>query len=145
METVHRYWVIVAARDHVMNGIKGGFRQANHGSARNLKRMHDGDGVVFYSPKGILEEPTPIRAFTAIGRVQGDDVYQTTMTPDFKPFRRSVMFLDSHEAPIAPLIQPLSFIKNKTNWGITFRFGFLEIQKDDFQKIAAQMGVEVTE
>ncbi|CCH52950.1 UPF0310 protein [Fibrisoma limi BUZ 3] len=136
-----RYWLIVAARDHVLRGVEGGFCQANHGSARNLKRMQNGDGVAFYSPKLTLGETTPLRAFTAIGWVQGDAVYQTTVSPDFEPFRRDITFLESHEAPIAPLIPALHFIKNKTNWGITFRFGFLEIPEDDFLTIAAHMGV----
>ncbi len=137
-----RYWLIVAALDHVLKGVEGGFCQANHGKARNLKRMRRGDGVVFYSPKAQFGEAKPLQAFTALGRVSGDEVYQSPMTPDFEPFRRDIAFTPVREAPIAPLLHELSFIQNKTSWGMTFRFGFLEIPEADFQKIAGAMYAE---
>jgi len=28
----HRYWIIVASKDHVMLGVKEGIAQANHGN-----------------------------------------------------------------------------------------------------------------
>ena len=134
-----RYWLIVAARDHVQKGVEGGFCQANHGKARNLKRMRKNDGVVFYSPKEQFGETTPLRAFTALGRVSGETVYQSPMAPDFEPFRRDIRFETVHEVPIQPLIDKLDFIRNKTNWGVTFRFGFLEIPEPDFERIAELM------
>lgn len=134
-----RYWLLVASHDHVQRGLEGGFCQANHGKAQNLKRMHKGDGVVFYSAKETYGEPTPLQKFTAIGRVSDDAVYQAKMTPDFEPFRRKIDFAKSHETPIAPLIDALSFIKSKAKWGMTFRFGFLEIPGKDFTQIEKQM------
>lgn len=134
-----RYWLIVAARDHVQKGVEGGFCQANHGKARNLKRMRQGDGIVFYSPKERFDETTPLRAFTALGYVSGDAVYQSPMAPDFEPFRRDIRFETIRDVSIQPLIENLSFIRNKTNWGITFRFGFLEIPEPDFKHIAGLM------
>lgn len=134
-----RYWLIVAARDHVQRGVEGGFCQANHGKPTNLKRMRQGDGVVFYSGKESLGGKTPLQAFTAIGHVTDDAPYQAQMTPDFAPFRRNVTFAKSHEVPIAPLLNELSFIANKTHWGAAFRFGFLEIPEVDFNRIDSQM------
>lgn len=134
-----RYWLLVAAHDHVQRGVEGGFCQANHGKPTNLRRMRRGDGVVFYSGKETMEGKTPLQAFTAIGRVADDEPYQVSVTPDFEPFRRNVTFAESHAIPIAPLLDALSFIPNKTNWGITFRFGFLEVPEVDFNRIAAQM------
>ena len=134
-----RYWLLIAAHDHVQRGVEGGFCQANHGKAQNLKRMHKSDGVVFYSPKEKYGESTPLQKFTAIGRISDDAVYQAQMTPDFEPFRRHVDFAKSQATPIAPLIDALSFIKNKAKWGSTFRFGFLEIPEEDFIQIEKQM------
>lgn len=134
-----RYWLLIAAHDHVQRGVEGGFCQANHGKAQNLKRMQKGDGVVFYSAKEKYGEPTPLQQFTAIGRVSDDAVYQVKMTPDFEPFRRGVDFAKSHETSITPLINALTFIKNKAKWGMTFRFGFLEIPEEDFTRIEKQM------
>jgi hypothetical protein len=38
-------------------------------------------------------------------------------------------------AMVKPLVPELTFIRNKKSWGYTFRFGLLEIQKDDFDRI----------
>ena len=39
------------------------------------------------------------------------------------------------EVPIQPLIDQLSFIKNKKSWGYPFRFGCFTIEKSDFELI----------
>ena len=50
--------------------------------------------------------------------------------------------IDNVEAPIKPLIESLSFIKNKTHWGSAFRFGYVKVPAEDCRLIAAAMGVE---
>ncbi len=62
------------------------------------------------------------------------------MTSKFKPFRADVKFLKAKEASIRPLIDRLSFIKDKSHWGARFRFGHLNIREVDFALIAAAMG-----
>lgn len=64
------------------------------------------------------------------------------MTPDFKPYRVNVKYTKCEEAPIKPLIERLSFIKNKTRWGAGFRFGQLKVPAADFLLIAHAMGAE---
>ena len=81
-----------------------------------------------------------MQSFTAIGRVRTGEVYQVEMTSRFKPFRADVKFLKAKEAPIRPLIDRLSFIKDKSHWGARFRFGHLNISEVDFALIAAAMG-----
>jgi predicted RNA-binding protein len=83
-----------------------------------------------------------LQHFTAIGTVMTGEIYQVEMTPDFKPYRMDVHFLKCHESPIKPLIHRLSFIKNKTSWGASFRFGCLKIPVEDFKIIAEAMGAE---
>lgn len=134
-----RYWLIVASKDHVKNGIAQGIAQACHGKGAPLRRMQKGDFVVFYSGKQQLGLPDKCRQFTAIGRVKDNEVFQHEITPDFSPYRRNIEFIESNETPILPLIEQLQFIKNKKNWGYQFRFGFLEIGKHDFDVIATQM------
>jgi predicted RNA-binding protein len=43
------------------------------------------------------------------------------------------------EAPIQPLIDKLSFIKNKKLWGYVFRYGLVEIPKEDFGVVAKEI------
>jgi len=134
-----KYWIIVASKDHVQRGLAGGFIQANHGKAAPLKRMQTGDWVIFYSPKLEYDRPEKCQCFMAIVRVVDDEVYQQDMGNDFIPFRRKVQFLPSKDVSILPLIDELTFIKDKTHWGAPFRFGMLQIPEEDFQLIASQM------
>ena len=138
--TERRYWIGVVSREHVMLGVKGGFMQLNHGKRAPLQRLSASDGVVFYSPRTSYPDGEPLQAFTAIGRVKTGEVYQVQMTSRFKPFRTDVAFLRAKEAAIHPLIEKLSFIKDKSHWGARFRFGHLNVSAADFALIAAAMG-----
>jgi predicted RNA-binding protein len=134
-----RYWIGVASKDHVGVGVGGGFSQLCHGKAQPLKRMAIGDWLIYYSPKEKFESAEPCQKFTAIGRVVGENVYSFEMFKGFVPYRRDIAFLDAKEAPIRPLLEQLSFIKDKSRWGYAFRFGHLEIPKADFEIIAEAM------
>jgi hypothetical protein len=134
-----KYWIIVASKDHLQRGLEGGFIQANHGKATPLKRMQPGDWVVFYSPKLEYEKPEKYQHFTAIAQIADDQIYQHDMGGGFVPFRRNVCFLPARDVPIRPLIDDLSFIKDKTHWGAPFRFGTLQIPEEDFKLIAREM------
>ncbi|WP_297451987.1 EVE domain-containing protein [Ferrovum sp.] len=134
-----RYWVGVASREHVRLGIQGGFSQLCHGKAQPLKRMAVGDWLIYYSPKERFDEVVPCQKFTAIGQVVGEKAYPFEMSPGFIPYRRDVGFLNADDVPIRPLIDQLSFIRDKGRWGYAFRFGQLEIPKSDFEVIATSM------
>jgi EVE domain len=137
-----QFWVGVVSREHVHIGVKGGFIQLNHGRKAPLQRLHAGDGLVMYSPRTSYPDGQPLQHFTAIGVVATGEVYQVEMTEDFRPYRIDVTFLKAKEAPIKPLVEGLSFIKNKTHWGAAFRFGYLRVPAPDFLFIAKAMGVE---
>jgi EVE domain len=70
----HKYWIVVASKNHVQNGVLGGFMQACHGKASPLRRLQPDDLVIYYSPKQIFEGEEKCQAFTAIGRVVEDSV-----------------------------------------------------------------------
>ncbi|GAB4014887.1 EVE domain-containing protein [Spirosoma migulaei] len=134
-----QYWIVVASKDHVLRGVSGGFMQANHGKQAPLKRMKPGDWVIFYSPKQVLEGDQKCQAFTAIGQLIDDTIYQVTVSENFSPFRRKVTFHASSDVSILPLIDELDFISNKKSWGYPFRIGFFEIDKHDFELISNGM------
>jgi len=138
-----RYWIGVASKDHVARGVPGGFCQLCHGKSAPLKRMSPGDWIVYYSPKARLEGDELCQQFTAIGEVVGNDVYVFEMAPRFAPFRRDIRFLDARSAPIRPLVEQLSFIRDPKRWGYVFRFGHFEMSREDFELIAGQMLGEV--
>lgn len=134
-----RYWIGVASKDHVLRGVAGGFCQLCHGKASPLKRMAVNDWIIYYSPKEVFEESKPCQKFTAIGQVAGAEVYPFEMFPGFIPYRRDIRFVDSIDVAIRPLIDQLSFIRDKTQWGYAFRFGHIEIPRTDFELIATRM------
>ncbi len=133
------HWIIVASKDHLQRGLAGGFIQANHGNAAPLKRMHAGDWVIFYSPKLEFEKTEKLQCFTAICRIIDENIYQHDLGGGFVPFRRNVKFVPSQDVSILPLVNDLTFIKDKTHWGAPFRFGTLKIPLRDFQWIASHM------
>jgi predicted RNA-binding protein len=139
MNTQTQYWIVVASKDHLERGLAGGFMQANHGKRGPLKRLDEGDWIIFYSPKTAYENGKPLQAFTAIGKVKDGEIYQHKMDGDFNPYRRNMEFYQAEETPIAPLIDDLDFIENKTSWGYKFRFGFFEIGEQDFTLIKTAM------
>jgi len=137
-----QFWIGVVSREHVQRGIQGGFIQLNHGKKAPVQRLRAGDGLVMYSPRTAYPDGEPLQAFTAIGVVITGEVYQVEMAEDFKPYRVDVRFLNGREVPIRPLIERLSFIRDKTHWGAAFRFGYLKVSAEDFNLIAESMGVE---
>ena len=132
-------WINTVSRDHVQQGVRGRFTQANHGKPHMLRQMARGDFIVFYSPRTALNGGEPLQAFTAIGQIADDEPYQTDLTPDFAPWRRNVDFLASRETPIRPLIDDLHFIEDKRRWGYKFRFGVFKIDADDLALIRRAM------
>lgn len=134
-----RFWVGVASQDHVARGVAGGFCQLCHGKAAPLKRMSPGDWIAYYSPKVRLDGDELCQQFTAIGEVIGNDVYVFEMAPCFAPFRRDIRFVESRAAPIRPLVEKLSFIRDPKRWGYVFRFGHFEMSRQDFELIAGHM------
>jgi len=123
----------------LQRGVVGGFIQANHGKAAPVKRMQAGDWVLFYSPKLEYDKPDKLQCFTAICRIADGEIYEHDMGDGFVPFRRNVTFVPAQDFSILPLIQDLTFIKDKTHWGAPFRFGTLQIPEEDFRLIASKM------
>ncbi len=136
-----RYWIGVASRNHVHRGIEGGFAQLCHGKCGPLKRMAEGDWIIYYSPVEEFGGTKKCRRFTAIGKVAAGDPYEYAMSSDFVPWRKDVKFIPSRDVEIAPLLDKLSFIPNKQRWGLPFRSGFFEIPESDFRLIAQSMKI----
>ena len=138
-----RYWINTISYSHIKFGIEGGFTQANHGRATNLRRLSKGDLIAFYSPRTDFEGGESLQSFTAMVRVLDDELYQIEMSPTFVPWRRRVEFLPCEQASIKPLIDELGFITDKRQWGFPFRRGLFEIPGEDFKRIAFAMQVEI--
>lgn len=139
MDKPPKFWIGVASKEHVANGISLGICQFCHGKQGPAKRLSKGDFVLYYSSKHTMEGTELYQKFTAIGQVKDEAPYQVEMEPGFKPYRRNIEYFKATHVDIKPLIPSLPFIKNKTSWGYVFRYGFFEIDKQSFELIAQGM------
>ncbi|MGE5169107.1 MAG: EVE domain-containing protein [Rudaea sp.] len=135
-----RYWIGVVPEDHAAQAVADRFVQLQYGRRAPLARMQPGDGLAFYSPRVSDPHGAARRAFTAIGRVDDGQVFEVPPPPPAPVYRRSATYLEASPAPITPLLDHLSFIRNKAHWGAAFRFGVLRVPREDFLAIAAAMG-----
>jgi EVE domain len=134
-----RFFIGVASREHVRIGVNGGFAQFGHGKMAPAKRLATGDWVIYYSSKERISEAGRCQRFTALGRVVDDEPLRVEQAPGFTPWRRRMEYLEAREVEIRPLLDHLSFITDKSRWGAVFRFGLIEIPRDDFMRIAKRM------
>ncbi len=137
--TEARYWLGVASRDHVNMAQDGGFCQFCHSKVSPVRRLAEGDGVVYYSAREAMGSGAAIRSFTAIGRIRPGEIYQATQSACFQAWRRDVDYWPAEDAPIAPLLGALSFSADNANWGWRMRQEFFEISRADVELIAQAM------
>lgn len=136
-----RAWVGVVSRAHVLRGVAGGFAQLCHGKQAPLSRMSVGDWLVYYSPT-IEMGGSPLRAFTAIGRVVGERTYRFDMGGGFVPHRLDVAYAPVQREVSARALAPrLHFVSNNPSWGVLARRGHFEIDLHDVEVIAEALGV----
>lgn len=133
------WWLGVVTRDHVRRGVALGIAQIGHGKNAGLARMRAGDGLVYYSPRSSLDSTTPLRAFTAVGTVADEEVFQAD-EGEFRPWRRRVAYDPSaREVPVDELRHELDLTRGP-NWGYALRRGLLELSAADARRIAEAMG-----
>ncbi len=132
------WWLGVVTRDHVRRGVALGIAQIGHGKNAGLARMRAGDGLVYYSPRSSLDSTRPLRAFTAVGTVADEEVFQAD-DGEFRPWRRRVAYDPSaREVPVDELRHELDLTRGP-NWGYALRRGLLELTAADGERIAEAM------
>lgn len=131
-------WLGVVSRDHVRRGVELGIAQIGHGKRSGLARMKAGDWLVYYSPRESLSGNEPVKAFTAIGEVVDDEVWQAD-EGDFKPWRRAVIYEKSAvDVPVSDL-QDVLELTSTPAWGYQLRRGLLPLTDSDFETIRRAM------
>ena len=130
-----RYWLGVVSADHVRRGVELGIAQIGHGQKSGLARMGAGDGLAYYSPRETLGGGGALKAFTAVGRIADDELWQAD-EGEFRPWRRRVEY-----QPV-PVPVPLDLVRadleltRAPNWGYQLRRGHLEVSRAYFDRIA---------
>lgn len=137
--TTKRFWVNTVSLDHVEAAAAGGFTQADHGARTRLGRPRPGDEMVFSSPRTSLQQGTPVRQFTALATITGEEPYQVLVSDTFRPWRLTAAFRPVTPVDAKSLVDELSFISDPSHWGLPFRRGLFTIPEADFVRIAARM------
>lgn len=138
-ERGQKCWLAIAGADHVQRGRAEGFMQVCHGKSAPLRRLKQGDGVIYYSPATTMGGKDRLQSFTAQGVISNDAVYQVDMGQGFLPYRRDVQWNETMIIPIRPLLDKLELTRGKSSWAYPFRFGLLELSEYDFKMIAEAM------
>ncbi len=140
-------WIAVASAAHARLScatLERGFMQVCHGKCAPLKRVQPGDRVVYYAPTVTMGVKDKLQHFVSIGLVLPGVPYAFDMGGGFVPFRRDVAYVAAQEAPIAPLLDALEFVEDRTHWGYKFRFGLFKVSDADLRLIARAMQADLT-
>ena len=114
-----------------------------HGRHDAVKRVKPGDWLAYYSPRTVLKGGEEVRAFTAIGKIGDREPYEAEMARG--PHRLATRHRIREESVgggIYPLLDELSFIKDRQHWGIFFHRSLFSVTRDDFALIAKAMGLD---
>jgi hypothetical protein len=129
-------WLGVVCRDHVRRGVGLGIAQLGHGKRDGLARMAAGDWLIYYSSRTSLRGGAPLQAFTALGELPDDEIWQAD-EGDFHPWRRRVRYEPGAvETPIRSLTLDLTAAPG---WGQQLRRGLIRLSDHDFAAIRAAM------
>ncbi|MDF0601764.1 EVE domain-containing protein [Psychromarinibacter sp. C21-152] len=136
-----RYFVGVVHRRQAAMARAAGIVAFSHGRAAPVKSLAPGDRVVFYAPKTDFDGD-PVQAFVAHARVTGDAPRERDFATGMTGWCRDAAFDEVTAAPVRPLLDHLSFVKNPRHWGMAFRQGKFEISGSDYRLIADALGVD---
>ena len=122
-------WLGVVSADHVATGVRLGIAQIGHGGKAGVARLGAGDLLVYYSPRRTLGG-TPLRAFTAVGRVVDEEPWQA-YEGDFQPWRRRVDYdPDATTVHLADVQGDLDLCR-EPHWGYQLRRGLVQLSGHD--------------
>ncbi len=142
-ETATRYWIAVVPKVGVERCLAGGVAMFAHGRFAPVNRVQPGDWLAYYSPRTVLKGGDEVRAFTAIGKFKDRAPYEAEMMPGRVGWRRDIAFeKTAKEAGVYPLLDQLSFIKDRQHWGLFFHRSIFAVPRDDFALIAKAMGLD---
>lgn len=139
--TGRRFWLGVVSASHVRRAVSLGIAQINHGERAGLTRMSAGDGLIYYSARAEYPDGAALRAFTAVGTLADDEIWQAE-EGEFRPFRRRVSYLVAHDVPLADVRDALD-LTTASNWGYQLRRGLIPLSGNDFVTISSAMTATV--
>lgn len=136
-----KYWINVVPKERVVKAVEESIMEFE-GIDAHVNTIEKDDWVIFYSPREDVAGTIKLQAFSAIGQIADDTMFLVEDVPGVQVYKRKVNYLKVKEAPLIPLIQNLSCIRNKKHWGTVFKMDLFQISKEDFELIAKTMGID---
>jgi hypothetical protein len=131
-------WLGVASAEHVRRAVGLGIAQIGHGKRSGLAGMRLGDTLTYYSAQERVGGPRSLRAFTAIGTVADDEIWQADDRA-FRPYRRRVDYVPTASlVPVDALRDDLDLTASP-GWGAQLRRGLVQLRDTDADRIRAAM------
>lgn len=130
-------WLGVVSAEHVARGVLLGIAQIGHGKRPGLARMRRGDTLIYYSPTQRRGDTMPLRRFTAVGVISGEEIWQAD-EGTFHPYRRAVDYRVARHVPVEELKAALE-LTNSPNWGYQLRRGLIVLSDADARIIETAM------
>lgn len=130
-------WLGVVSAAHVRRGRQFGIAQINHGRRAGLARMRAGDTLVYYSPVEERGDTASLRAFTALGVVADDEIWQAD-EGDFTPYRRRIVYAETRQVPLSEVHDRLH-LTTQPNWGYQLRRGLVPLDEHDIAVLRGTM------
>lgn len=140
MEERNKYYIACFSKDHLETATQKGIIELEHATEKPLEKLHINDKIVVYSSKyKMTDSHSTLESFTAIGNIISDEIEEIEITANFTAYVKRIDYFLEKDVPIAPLVEKLGFIHNKSHWGFSLIRGFVEISESDYNLIYTQM------
>lgn len=139
-----RWWLGVAASEHIELAVEGSFAQLGHGKRSAVASLEHGDGLIYYAPRTKLKGGDPVQAFVALGRISVGDPY-LAIEGGFDAYRVDVDYITSERADVHPLLHELKLTEGLGNkWGVAVRTSKKRLEEADARCIAQAMRADLS-
>ena len=106
-----------------------------------MGRMQPGDYyIIYYAPRERMRAGDFVQAFVAFGRILPAS-HLSRCIKQISPFSAVCRVQRRRGCPIRPLLQKLSFTRDRVSWGQALRLGTFKIEPDDLKIIAGAMRI----
>jgi predicted RNA-binding protein len=134
---MNKFWVFPITQNNLLICLDKGILGARGNNASRLRNMEVGDIIIFYVSRINIKSYSPVREFFSTAKCMGKPFESgVSIWPGYSgdafPFRIPIEVIDRKRCKIVDIINQLSFIKNKGNWGSAFLGGARLISEEDF-------------
>ncbi len=141
MQTTDYFWLGLAGRTSLRQGIREGFCAFCRGEIAQLAELCPGDRILYYSPAERIGDRMLAESFTAFGQVLETPSRRDLPNLGCGPCNRSIDLVTCPDVPLQPLLPLLSFSRTQDWRHRTRRHELLRILPDDYRIITEAMRI----